>query len=60
MNVRASHDVSRVSVSFTERNLVPNAGLLPATVLAQRIGLGRLIDQRPTLAEHRANRGVKA
>ncbi len=47
-------------MSFTERNSVPNAGLLPATVLAQRIGLGRLIDQRPTLAEHRANRGVKA
>jgi hypothetical protein len=26
-----------VSVSFDETNLVPNAGLLPAAVLAQRI-----------------------
>jgi hypothetical protein len=44
--------LSRVSVSFTEKNLVPNAGLLPAAVLAQRIGLGDVIDQRPRLAEH--------
>src|SRR5665647_1800311 len=35
--VRASHDLSRVSTSFDEHNLVPNAGLLPAAVLAQRI-----------------------
>jgi hypothetical protein len=32
--VRANHDLSRVSVSFDERNLVPNAGLLPAAVVA--------------------------
>ena len=37
--MRASHDLSRVSVSFDEPNLVPNAGLLPAAVLAERIGL---------------------
>jgi hypothetical protein len=33
-------------VSFTEKNLVPNAGLVTAAALAQRIGLGDLVDQR--------------
>ena len=47
-------------MSFTEQNLVPNAGLLPAAVLAQRIGLGELIDQRLHLARHGANSGAKA
>ena len=47
-------------MSFTEKNLVPNAGLLPAAVLAQRIGLGELIDQRLGLAQHGANSGAKA
>jgi hypothetical protein len=51
--------LSRVSVSFTEKNLVPNAGLLPAAVLAQRIGLGALIDERLGLARHGANSGAK-
>lgn len=62
MNVqmRASHDLSRVSVSFTEKNLIPNAGLLPAAVLVQRIGLGELVDQRLQLAQHGANGGAKA
>jgi hypothetical protein len=44
--VRASHDLSRVSVSFDETNLVSNAGLLPAAILAQRIDLAGLIDSR--------------
>ncbi len=47
-------------MSFTERNLVPNAGLLPAAALAQRIGLGELVDQRLGLAAHGANSGAKA
>jgi hypothetical protein len=47
-------------VSFTESNLVPNAGLLPAAVLAQRIGLGDLVDQRLRLASEGANSGAKA
>jgi hypothetical protein len=47
-------------VSFTEANLVPNAGLLPAAALAQRIGLGDLIDQRVRLAVEGANSGAKA
>ena len=47
-------------MSFTEQNLVPNAGLLPAAVLAQRIGLADLVDQRLHLAQHGANSGAKA
>jgi hypothetical protein len=52
--------LSRVSVSFTEPNLIPNAGLLPAAVLAQRIGLADLVDRRLHLAHHGANSGAKA
>jgi len=32
--------LSRVTVSCTEMNLVPNAGLLPAAALAQHVGPG--------------------
>jgi hypothetical protein len=49
-----------VSVRFDETNLVPNAGLLPAAVLAQRIDLGGLVDERLHLASHGANSGAKA
>jgi hypothetical protein len=48
--VQANHELSRVSVSFDETKLVPNAGLLPAAVLAQRIDLGGLVDVRLKLA----------
>ena len=58
--MRANHELSRVSVSFDETNLVPNAGLLPAAVLAQRIDLAGLIDSRLHLARHGANSGAKA
>ena len=58
--MRANHDLSRVSVSFDESNLVPNAGLLPAAVLAQRLDLSALIDRRLHLASHGANSGAKA
>ena len=37
-----------MSVSFDETNLVPNAGLLPAAVLAQRIDLVGRSDHRET------------
>jgi len=47
-------------VSFTEKNLVPNAGLLPAAVLAQRIGLAEVVDERLRLAVQGANSGSKA
>jgi hypothetical protein len=49
-----------VSVRFTETNLVPNAGLVTAAALAQRIGLGDLVDQRLRLASEGANSGAKA
>jgi Transposase DDE domain group 1 len=58
--VRASHDLSRISTSFDEPNLVPNAGLLPAAALAQRIDLAGLVEGRLKLAEHGANCGTKA
>ena len=58
--MRASHDLSRVSVRFDEPNLVPSAGLLPAAVLAQRVGLAGLVDRRLTLQRHGANSGTKA
>ena len=57
--MRAKHDLSRVSVSFDETNLVPNAGLLPAAVLAQRLDLAGLVDRRLRLAQHGANSGAK-
>jgi hypothetical protein len=55
--VRASHDLSRVSLSFSEANL---AGLVTAAALVQRIGLGGLVDQRLRLASEGANSGAKA
>ncbi len=58
--MRASHNLSTVSVSCDEPNLVSGAGLLPAAVLAQKLGLGELIEQRVRLAAHGANGGTKA
>jgi hypothetical protein len=59
-SVRASHDLASVSASFDEPNLLPGAGLLPAAVLAQRIDVAGLVDERLTLAWHGANGGTKA
>jgi hypothetical protein len=39
---------------------MPNAGLLPAAALAQRVDLAGLVDQRVRLAAERANGGAKA
>jgi hypothetical protein len=47
-------------VSFDESSLVPNAGLLPAAALAQRLDLAGLVDARLHLARHGANSGTKA
>ena len=58
--VRASHELSRMSVSDDEPNLVPAAGLLPAAALAQKLGLAELVEARVRLAEHGANGGTKA
>jgi hypothetical protein len=43
-----------------EPNLVSGAGLLPAAVLAQKIGLVEVIERRVRLAEHGANSGSRA
>ena len=58
--MRASHDLARVSVRFDESNLVSCAGLLPAAVLVQRLGLARVIDRRLRLAREGANSATKA
>lgn len=49
-----------MSVSFDEPNLVPCAGLLPAAMLAQRVGLAELVEDRLRLGRHGANSGAKA
>lgn len=41
-------------------SLVPNAGLLPTAVLAQRLDVAGLVDHRLRLARHGANSGAKA
>ena len=53
------NDPDRIDVAFDDRRLVANAGLfLPAT-LAQRLGLGELVDSHVDLgaAPGRANTG---
>ncbi len=47
-------------MSFDEPNVVPNAGLLPAAVLAQRVDLAGVVDRRLRLARPGANSGTKA
>jgi hypothetical protein len=49
-----------VSVRFDDPNLVPCAGLLPAAVLAQRVGLAGLVDRRLRVQRHGAHSGTKA
>jgi hypothetical protein len=58
--MRASHNLSSVSVSCDEPNLVSGAGLLPAAALAQKVGLAGLVERRVHLARHGANSGTKA
>ena len=59
--MQASHELSRVSVSFDEPNLVSHAGLVPVAELAQRLRVGERIDAAVTLAGSAgANSGAKA
>src|SRR5512142_1842301 len=59
--MQASHELSRVSVSFDEPNLVSHAGLVPVAELAQRLQVGERIDAAVTLAGSvGANSGAKA
>ena len=58
----SSHTSQRLRVSFDEPRLIPNAGLLLPAILAQRLDLGRLIDEQVDLgkAVGRAHPGAKA
>src|SRR5512135_851904 len=59
--MQASHELSRVSVSFDEPNLVSHAGLVPVAELAQRLQVGERIDAAVTVAGSvGANSGAKA
>ena len=58
--MRANHERTRVSVSFDEINPVPNAGPLPAAVLAQRIDLAGLVDRRLHLVLQGASSSTEA
>jgi hypothetical protein len=59
--MRSSHNLERVSVSFDEDHLVPNAGLVGPAELAQKLGVGELVDERVKLkGPGRANSGIKA
>jgi DDE family transposase len=59
--VKASHNLARVSVTFDEDNLLPNGGLTVAALLAQKLGVGELVDEHVTLSgEGAANCGAKA
>src|SRR5512135_1127489 len=59
--MQASHELSRVSVSFDEPNLVSHAGLVPVAELAQRLQVGERIDATVTVAGSvGANSGPKA
>ena len=59
--MKASHELSRVSVSFDEPNLVSHAGLVPVAELAQRLRVGERIDAAVTLTGTAgANSGAKA
>ena len=44
--VKASHSLAAVDVTFDDEQVLPNAGLLPPALLAQRLGVGELIKRR--------------
>ena len=48
--MEASHELSRVSVSFDEPNLVSHAGLVPVAELAQRLRVAERIDETVTVS----------
>ncbi len=60
--MKASHNLAGVSVTFDEDRLVPNAGLIAPALLAQRLGIAKLIESRVKLAAGpgAANGGAKA
>lgn len=58
--MRASHDLTRVALTYDESNLVSSAGLLAPAVLTQKLELAELIDARLRLGAHGANSATKA
>lgn len=49
--MRSNHMLVGIETTFTEDNLVPNAGLVVPAALAQRIGVAELVDQRVQLPD---------
>ena len=45
----------RLNVLFDDRSLIANAGMLPAVLMLQRLGIGELADARLTLGDPAAN-----
>jgi hypothetical protein len=60
--MQSSHSLSRLSVAFSDRHAVANAGLILPATLAEKLGLRDLIDHHVHLgsAPGAANAGVKA
>ena len=58
--MQLSHTVRAISATFDEPNLIASAGLVPAVVLAQQVGIGRLADHHLTVpGSAGANAGAK-
>jgi hypothetical protein len=47
--VRLLHELGKIDASFDDPNLVSRAGLVPVMALAQRAGLGELVDEHVRL-----------
>lgn len=61
--MRSSHSLAQLETTFTDDNLVPNAGLQVPAALAQKLDVAELVDERVKLPEEaagRANCGTKA
>jgi hypothetical protein len=56
--MQAPHDLSRVSISFDEPNLVSHAGLVAPAELAQRLGVAKLVADRVHLSGTAGARNV--
>jgi hypothetical protein len=59
--MRSSHSLDRIAATFDDKRLIDHAGLLLPATLAQRLGVGELVDSFVDLgaAEGRANVGDK-
>jgi hypothetical protein len=48
--VRLLHDLAKIHATFDDPNLVSRAGLVPVMALAQRAGLGELVEEHVRIA----------